>query len=482
MMNYLINNLCMINEYQGFYKNGIRIERLIDRFEKGYLPEHTGFDYGRFRVFIDSCLLLLNEKRLTRYYEKQFDMADLLDLLRANAQIAEFVSELANDELYADFQNFNLYHAMDGQTKNPFDQIKVIRNAFAHMQYGDFHYTDNGCLVSYWFFNKHNGVRKNIGRGAEVIIDGFIRQFYSNYSYGGEGLVYKTTFLSHYSDRQNCFTKGLNYYEITCKGQGELDHDGFKPYLLAELNQMLADTQKLAQFLKLHRGELHIQETPLKEASRWPEIKELSKWYYFDRKDYFYNIRTVLDFETILSNFLVHIACLNDVLYGYSLAKMYTSGGYLQKIKMQCVDRLTSLKEDKNLNLSFSIGFAYLKVINFALRVQDVDLQPFDYAELVVDMFEYDNEMLQAYSLNKHISEHKAQRYIVERLRNSVMHGNIEIEIRKKGKVAVVFIDSFNKREVCIKILLDDLNLFLAQPCLYQNVEDDTPIFYYGEL
>ena len=69
MLNYLNNNLVLINEYQNLYFQEINIEKIIERFRTGEIIKHNGFDYGRFRVFIDSCLLLLNKEKLNDYYK-----------------------------------------------------------------------------------------------------------------------------------------------------------------------------------------------------------------------------------------------------------------------------------------------------------------------------------------------------------------------------------------------------------------------------
>lgn len=77
-MNYLNNNLLLINEHQNLYKNGINIDFLIEEFHNNRLPNHNGVDYGRLRIFIDSCMLLLNKEKYEFYSKKQCGYKDFL--------------------------------------------------------------------------------------------------------------------------------------------------------------------------------------------------------------------------------------------------------------------------------------------------------------------------------------------------------------------------------------------------------------------
>ena len=42
-------------------------------------------------------------------------------------------------------------------------------------------------------------------------------------------------------------------------------------------------------------------------------------------------------------------------------------------------------------------------------------------------------------------------------MRNSLMHGHIEILLNKKGEIEFVFRDKYNKRNEVISIILEDL-------------------------
>ena len=46
--------------YENLYANGIRIDEIIQMFKKGEFAQYSGFDFGRFRVFVDGCLSLIH--------------------------------------------------------------------------------------------------------------------------------------------------------------------------------------------------------------------------------------------------------------------------------------------------------------------------------------------------------------------------------------------------------------------------------------
>ena len=60
---------------------------------------------------------------------------------------------------------------------------------------------------------------------------------------------------------------------------------------------------------------------------------------------------------------------------------------------------------------------------------------------------------------------------------NSLMHGHIEILLNKKGEIEFVFRDKYNKRNEVISIILEDLEEFLSQQCLYSGIPKKTLIF-----
>lgn len=88
MLNYLNNNLVLIKEYQKLYKGKMDIDSLIVKFREDELILNNGFDYDRFRVFIDSCLLLLNNEKLKVYCCKnKYRFKDFFDELEQDDEL-----------------------------------------------------------------------------------------------------------------------------------------------------------------------------------------------------------------------------------------------------------------------------------------------------------------------------------------------------------------------------------------------------------
>lgn len=92
MNNYLNNNIVLINMYENLYANGIRIDEIIQMFKKGEFAQYSGFDFGRFRVFVDGCLLLLNKEKLNRYYKDEYCFAKFIDKVSDDPQLIPYIN------------------------------------------------------------------------------------------------------------------------------------------------------------------------------------------------------------------------------------------------------------------------------------------------------------------------------------------------------------------------------------------------------
>ena len=195
--------------------------------------------------------------------------------------------------------------------------------------------------------------------------------------------------------------------------------------------------------------------------------------------EYFYGLKTFLDFETELSNFLVHISQINNVFYAYCTKRdsKNVTQNEIEEYKKQLEKSLLELYEDENAKISFKIGFVYLYSMNFALRTEDDDYEKLKYQDLNVSKFKYQNENWEQYRRRNETQNCSIQKYIVERMRNSLMHGHIEILLNKKGEIEFVFRDKYNKRNEVISIILEDLEEFLSQQCLYSGIPKKTLIF-----
>ena len=478
MLNYLNNNLVLINEYQNLYFQEINIDKIIERFRTGEIIKHNGFDYGRFRVFIDSCLLLLNKEKLNDYYKNGYSFKEFIREVENDIHLKDYFEFIKQEPLTNDISNICLFHSFENKKKKPWDQIMTIRNSMAHMQYGNFFSQENGTLILYWLYNKDDGIRKDSGIVFEFVLHELIQRFFNNYS---SGLLFKNSFFSKYSLRlqKKSFWK-YYFYEITPRICDENTYNGYNKWIMSELAQVSRDNKKLLPFLQQNNDKINVNELELNKIITMRNYKKLTKKLKIQTYDeYFYGLKTFLDFETELSNFLVHISQINNVFYAYCTKRdsKNVTQNEIEEYKKQLEKSLLELYEDENAKISFKIGFVYLYSMNFALRTEDDDYEKLKYQDLNVSKFKYQNENWEQYRRRNETQNCSIQKYIVERMRNSLMHGHIEILLNKKGEIEFVFRDKYNKRNEVISIILEDLEEFLSQQCLYSGIPKKTLIF-----
>lgn len=478
MLNYINNNLVLINEYQNLYLHEISIDKLIEGFRTEEIIMHNGFDYGRFRVFIDSCLLLLNKEKLNNYYKNRYSFKDFIKEVENDINLKDYYELIKQEQLTSDISNICLYHSFENKKKNPWDQVMTIRNAMAHMQYGYFSSQKNGTMIYYYLYNKDHGIRKDSGIVFEWVLHELIQRFFSNYS---SGLLFKYTFFSRYSFRLRKKSIWKYYfYEITPKICNENLYNGYNQGIMSKLAKVSQDNKKLLRFLKENNERINVKELELNRTIKIRNYKKLAKKLKLQtRDDYIYGLKAFLDFETELSNFLVHISQINNVFYAYCTKRdsKNVTQNEIEEYKKQLEKSLLELYEDENAKISFKIGFVYLYSMNFALRTEDDDYEKLKYQDLNVSKFKYQNENWEQYRRRNETQNCSIQKYIVERMRNSLMHGHIEILLNKKGEIEFVFRDKYNKRNEVISIILEDLEEFLSQQCLYSGIPKKTLIF-----
>ena len=478
MLNYINNNLVLINEYQNLYFQEINIDKLIEGFRTEDIIMHNGFDYGRFRVFIDSCSLLLNKEKLNNYCKNRYSFREFIKEVEKVTYLKDYFEFIKQEPLTSDISNICLYYSFENKKKNPWDQVMTIRNAMAHMQYGCFFPQENGTIIYYCLYNKDQGIRKDSGIVFECVLHELIQRFFSNYS---SGILFKNTFFSRYSFRlQKKSIWKYYFYEITPKICNENLYNGYNQWIMNDLAKVSTDNKKLLLFLQKNKDKINVREFELNKIIKIRDYKKIAKKLKLQTRDeYFYGLKTFLDFETVLSNFLVHIGQLNNVLYSYCTKRdsENVTQNELQEYKKQLEKSLLELREDENAKISFKIGFVYLYAMNFALRTEDDDYKKLKYQELDVSKFKYQKENWVQYSQRNKTQNCILQKYIVERMRNSLMHGHIEILLNNKGEIEIIFRDKYNQREEVISIILEDLEEFLSQKCLYKDIPQKTLTF-----
>lgn len=129
---------------------------------------------------------------------------------------------------------------------------------------------------------------------------------------------------------------------------------------------------------------------------------------------------------------------------------------------------INELEEDKTSWIMFKIFFDFLFLVNIVLRNQEYYMSPIDIKKINPYGFEKDDKAMVNY-INKKIIEGKIEEnnakygnvyYILERIRNAIMHGNIKI-LLENNNVLFKFLDKYNSREDVLNIELNKLKNFI---------------------
>ena len=129
---------------------------------------------------------------------------------------------------------------------------------------------------------------------------------------------------------------------------------------------------------------------------------------------------------------------------------------------------INELEEDKTSWIMFKIFFDFLFLVNIVLRNQEYYMSPIDIKKINPYGFEKDDKAMVNY-INKKIIEGKIEEnnakygnvyYILERIRNAIMHGNIKI-LLENNNVLFKFLDKYNSREDVLSIELNKLKNFI---------------------
>lgn len=206
---YLNNNFKMIDYYQNLYYDGIVIEDLINKLKQGQFDNLSIIDLNRFRIFLDAVLLTFNNEKVYNVYLKDkfafqpfFDRLNNPKLFIREQQFLNNYKKYLNNLLKIRINKFDsFFYSLDGEDRRVWDQFKIVRNAFSHMQYGFYASDSTGFLSNFSIYNHDNGQTKEIGFVFEPILHLFIQQFFSNYS--TSGISYKHSWFEIDPQKKN---------------------------------------------------------------------------------------------------------------------------------------------------------------------------------------------------------------------------------------------------------------------------------------
>lgn len=487
MLEYMFNNLSLIDKFQTLYKDGIDIRKIKRLFLSGELTKGDLHAHTRFRVFLDQCLLLLNKEKMTHYLNRHLSFGEYLKELNNDETIKAFInskilkSALDKANLNVNITEAELFYSLDSKKNNPWRQGEIIRNAAAHAQYSNFVSNGGGIL----FFRVDNIDNKNDIHGVviEIIFHEWVRTFFSNYT--NTGIPYKHTCISRYSFLNEKATETPLWITFKISDSYNQKYDG-RSHPMRELGMQFRKTDDLIVFVKNNKTLFEITEKPLESLLDENQISSMQLKYSLHNRDAVaYGIKTILDPETEISNFIVHLSSLNDVILQTIRAEKKDKQG----IESAMILRLKELDEDQNANLAFKLGFSILKAMNLAFRMEKnkpelekygkntlgIDLDnlkypALDYSEVDISGFNFNSDEAEAFCKTKDITQNKNKHFVFKKFRDALMHGNIRFKMDCENGVVFVFDDKYNNRTQTIEIDEESFVKFLNQKALYNQI------------
>ena len=470
MSHYLISNAKIIEELSKLYKDKLDIGKIKEKIFNGDFGELTLVEFSKFRVFLDASLMIYNKNKLEKEYfkaTKQFRYIDnfQLDLKEINyATYRTFI----NGNYNFDLDEFtHLIIKTEPQPRNIYDEIVRLRNAFAHMQYGNFFLCEPGVISLYDIFNKDGGQLKNTGIALEPVIHEFISRYYSNQSV--LGVPYKHSFISNFSFKEHKHKPYLVFTVVTFVNESVK----YIPGQIHPMNQFLdyqSDIDNECGFQKmdvfLNSSDFKVEEQIL-DSKKISVLNNIIKKERGDKKHLPYLYKALCDPETEISNFFVHIRQLNDRIINYFTL---CSKGKLEEGRDDISRSLDELQEDSDSIIFFRYMFTILKMFNFALRLEDDDLPELDYSKFDISNFVYDaqdminfsNDYYLKFGAQKQITHDLDKEFICTKIRNAISHGNFKFDTNC-CEVIVSFEDKWNGRVVKIQTSIRALDKFIGE-------------------
>ena len=301
IVDYLNNNFKMIDYYQELYYDGIIIDELINKLKQGQFDNLSIIDLNRFRIFLDAALLTFNNEKVYNVYLKDkfafqpfFDRLNDPKLFIRERPFLKDYKKYLNNLFKIHINKFDsFFYSLDGEDRRVWDQFKIVRNAFSHMQYGFYANDSTGFLSNFSIYNHDNGQTKEIGFVFEPILHLFIQQFFSNYS--TSGISYKHSWFE--VDFQKNETK---FNEVTLPQNFTIKYSGFdKNHPMNQFTDILQsnDKNKIEQFIENYNLDYRIENINNDDLSNYLEFY-LNSYTRSDVSNFANQIKFFFDFET----------------------------------------------------------------------------------------------------------------------------------------------------------------------------------------
>jgi|GEM_PF-1110008 hypothetical protein len=526
-LHYIENNKILIEKYESLYRGEVNVEKVKKSLKKGKFDKIEIENLYRFRIFLDGCMLLfMNEKTeknrfinllADKYIEDIFEgriFDENIPIQKTKKENREkfrnFINNQIND-LRNKFQDFKYYDVNDmefkldtenlinkinqnkkeficiDKEKNIVKKLKKIRNSIAHMQHGNYAFDKQNNLITFGMYNMDEDILKFKAIIFEPIFHNFIGTLFSNnLNYG----IPNKLSIIYPKD-----SKGM-YLKIKHKlFKDENKEDSFEIKEINRNMELLFDKQDpenvdaLIKYVNDNSDIFEKIEEDITELIFEERIKKLCERYKINRDtaDFSYTIKFYKDIETELSNLLFHMSRLNDWIIEYKKSKS-------NEEKMEKLKNLNELEEDEISPFIFKLMFLYLRSVNVLNRLEDNDLEQIDnkiniegfkiktFKDLCRFLSVQDKENEKEsfedaieYLKTEYENKIKVKEYILDKFRNSIAHGKIEIEVNAEGEIIFMFIDEYKKTKGIIEISASNLEKFVLQEKFYENLNNNAP-------
>lgn len=494
MREYMSNNNAYIDKFQKLYKKGISVEEIKKEVFFGKFSNASLVDHFRFRIFLNFCLMLLNKEKFETELKERFSFMDYLksEKDRFNIALKNARTSVAKDPNIpnVNIDEARLFYTLDGKNNyNPWSQSKIIRNAAAHAHYAQYISDEDGTIYYFYVDNvdETEDKEKDIhGIVIEEILHDWVITFFSNYS--TFGIPYKHTCFSRHSFSDNS-NKNKFLWTTFKLSKSYSDRYSGNDHPMRELGKKFSEGwDKLIEYVDNNRQFFTIEQTPLEDIFSFDPFEILKNEFNLKTLDeYTYGLKAILDPETELSNFLIHIMMLNDVIITLrSHEKNLEDDEKEEFIKMMAL-QLNELNEDTNAVVAFRLGFLMLKAMNLSFRMEkslpediaefhkimthDLKYVPIDYSKVDISGFMFENADVEAYAQENNITDNKNERFILAKIRNSLMHGNLKFELDAEKGVLFVFNDKYKGRCVTVKIDERAFERFIDHEAFYKDID-----------
>lgn len=165
------------------------------------------------------------------------------------------------------------------------------------------------------------------------------------------------------------------------------------------------------------------------------------------------------------------IGGINDAILEYLTRKK--NNYFTPKLYEELKKIIEELKEDEDDIIIMKESFIILLLYNMALRWEKDELEDINLSFICEEEYSYEKDRFYNWTKNYYINNpslpedkiYLPKKYIFERIRNALSHGNVKYNLIN-SELYLVFVDSYNGREIKIEISVNKLRQQL------QNIEN----------